>query len=371
MKNTAIYSFFRHIAYNLAKIAVSHMHMSNLIFASHKVFRRHRMLVVLTYHRVIDRSETNEFYTNYDRGLDYRIFENHIIALKKHFKLVSLEEFIEIASSPNGPKEHTALLTFDDADSNLHDYVTPILQKHNAPSIVMAPIVNVGEQTQLWHVRISNILKSATQENWETMQIKTAPLSQKVTQVLLDHELPPAQARRPVALEINKACDHISHETIDKIVNLWESIVQPTNHIPIRSTNWDELKQLQDDGIDVESHTISHRKLTTLTDDEIMYELIQSKNILEDKLNKNIYSVAYPQGYYNEAICRMTEQAGYKIGFTTKRHICTTPIKGLDLMRIPRIGMNGETVSEVELFLSKLCMMSTLYGASMSERRAV
>lgn len=329
------------------------------------------MLIVVAYHRIVDSRQTKDFYTSYDRGLDAKVFEAHLISLKRHFRLVDLGEFIKAATDPSGPQQHTALITFDDADADLQQHAIPLLKKHKVPAVVFAPVTNVDQQQQLWHVRISNLVKYATSDQWTDMLTAAKSLSTEVAAVLGQYELPPAAQRRPLSLAINCACDQIDHDTIDRLVEKWESIVRPQEEIPIRCTDWTELRQLQDDGLKVESHTLSHRKLTTLSDEEVQSELVDSKRVLEQQLQTKVSAIAYPQGYCNENVWRQAVKAGYKVGFTTERFLCSTPIEGLDLMRIPRVGLNGTTVRGVDLFLTKICAMSALFGSGKNQRQAI
>lgn len=78
-----------------------------------------------------------------------------------------------------------------------------------------------------------------------------------------------------------------------------------------------QLKEMNKNGIDIESHTVTHRDLNTLSNDEQLKELQNSKSTLEKTLNKKINFVAYPSGKYNDYTITAAENAGYIMGFTT------------------------------------------------------
>lgn len=90
---------------------------------------------------------------------------------------------------------------------------------------------------------------------------------------------------------------------------------------------WDQLREMKADGFEVGSHTVSHCDLTkrTLVDHDQDYlarikkELVESKKIIDKELKQNTVSIAYPYGRYNVAVLNLCEQAGYKIGVSSKR----------------------------------------------------
>lgn len=79
----------------------------------------------------------------------------------------------------------------------------------------------------------------------------------------------------------------------------------------------EQLKELQANGIDIESHTLNHEKLTTLPYDKQLATLKESKENLEKLLNKEVKYFAYPFGKYNDNTIKATKEAGYKLALTT------------------------------------------------------
>ncbi len=77
------------------------------------------------------------------------------------------------------------------------------------------------------------------------------------------------------------------------------------------------IKEMSDYGIDIESHTVNHVHLDTLSYDEQLLELKKSKEILENITGKEVLSIAYPFGDYNTDTVKAAKQAGYSLGFTT------------------------------------------------------
>lgn len=80
----------------------------------------------------------------------------------------------------------------------------------------------------------------------------------------------------------------------------------------------DAIKEMSDYGIDIESHTVTHPHLNKLEYNKQLEELAESKKILENITGKEISSIAYPFGDFNDNSIKAAKEAGYVLGFTTK-----------------------------------------------------
>lgn len=79
-----------------------------------------------------------------------------------------------------------------------------------------------------------------------------------------------------------------------------------------------ELRTLQDAGMEIGSHTVSHTRLTELDDARMQQELKVSKSTLEDVLGRPVNSFAYPYGAWNEHCEAAVRAAGYHSACTTQ-----------------------------------------------------
>ena len=81
---------------------------------------------------------------------------------------------------------------------------------------------------------------------------------------------------------------------------------------------WDQARELDANGISIESHTVDHKSMTDLTDEQLRMELVESKKKAEKELGHPVEYMAYPTGTYNLHIAQMVKEAGYKAAFTIK-----------------------------------------------------
>ena len=98
---------------------------------------------------------------------------------------------------------------------------------------------------------------------------------------------------------------------------------------------WEQLKEMESNGITIESHTLTHPKLEELPDDEIRNELLNSKSMLEEQLGHPIEFLAYPTGTYNLHIAGIAQDLGYKGAFTIKYGVVDKGSNFFALERVP------------------------------------
>lgn len=90
--------------------------------------------------------------------------------------------------------------------------------------------------------------------------------------------------------------------------------------------SWNEVKEMAEDGIDIQSHSFSHPFLThrrnaSLSEDEYLRwlhdELARSKQAIEKVTGKPVRFLAYPYGDYDTRVARAAAAAGYEGAVTT------------------------------------------------------
>lgn len=76
--------------------------------------------------------------------------------------------------------------------------------------------------------------------------------------------------------------------------------------------SWNQLQQMNRKGISIQSHTATHRSLTTLKTDEIKYELAESKIAIENHLGTPVEFLSLPHGMANQMVVDLARSVGYK-----------------------------------------------------------
>ncbi len=104
---------------------------------------------------------------------------------------------------------------------------------------------------------------------------------------------------------------------------------------------WGELPVLEQRGITVGSHTVTHRPLTWLSSADALAELRDSRQALERHLGHPVQWFAYPYGDENAEVVDLARQAGYVLAVTTSGGVVQSADQPLLLHREEVLDTTG------------------------------
>jgi peptidoglycan/xylan/chitin deacetylase (PgdA/CDA1 family) len=81
---------------------------------------------------------------------------------------------------------------------------------------------------------------------------------------------------------------------------------------------WGELRSAQRQGLEIGSHTVTHRPLPALSPTVVVRELVASRRTLERHLGHSVQWFAYPYGSFSAASAAAVRSAGYVLAVTTQ-----------------------------------------------------
>jgi hypothetical protein len=108
--------------------------------------------------------------------------------------------------------------------------------------------------------------------------------------------------------------------------------------------SWKEIMEMSNSGlITFGSHGISHPILTNECDEDIKYEIVASKMMIEQKIGKPVFAFAYPNGDFNEFIKSKLKEKGYLCAASCIPVIVN---EETDWLELGRIGFFGGAIYE-------------------------
>lgn len=79
---------------------------------------------------------------------------------------------------------------------------------------------------------------------------------------------------------------------------------------------WEQVAGLENQGMEVGSHTSTHLDLTTLSAADLKHELADSAGVIKSHLDHPVYWLCYPAGKYDADVTRYAREAGYLLAVT-------------------------------------------------------
>ncbi|MFH1411641.1 MAG: polysaccharide deacetylase family protein [Candidatus Omnitrophota bacterium] len=116
--------------------------------------------------------------------------------------------------------------------------------------------------------------------------------------------------------------------------------------------NWDQVRLMLNNGIDIGAHTRNNEYLPSLQDPERLWDEISgSKTVLEEETGKDIMFFCYPIGGFNEEVKSMVKKAGYKAACTTNRG---TDRYNRDIYELNRVKITNSDCTKPLHFRAKI-----------------
>ncbi len=109
----------------------------------------------------------------------------------------------------------------------------------------------------------------------------------------------------------------------------------------------EQLADIDKDGFELLSHTVSHCVLTEQNNRGLRRELSLSKLTLENITGHEVCGISYPHGIYDSEVCSVARQVGYLSGYTIEPWVADGRT---DSMKIGRVSVSpGDSLFEFKL----------------------
>lgn len=292
-------------------------------------------LPVVTFHRVVHRPPRYRFD---DEVLDTTPaeFEEQVRSIRDHFTPVSIQDvhaFLEGEELPSNP----VLVTVDDGYRDNYEVALPILRRHGVKAAFFIATDFVTRRRVFWWDQIAYLIKTTARTRIELTYPRV---------VALDLDTP---AKKAVAIKrllrlVKKVYGLDLPRFLDALVAatgvVWTDELERTFANELLMT-WDQVRALRAAGMDVQSHTRTHRVLQTLSPADVLNELRDSRAELEQQLDAPVEAISYPVGHTINDRPDVREsllEAGYKMGFTNATGTQST-IGQIDRFNIRRLAM--------------------------------
>lgn len=288
-----------------------------------KSIRVKDQLMIFNYHRI--RNHETRFQFDYNvYGPTIERFEQEMKWLKKETRILSETELIDILYNNKKVKDVCSMVTFDDGYRDNYDLAFPVLKHLNVPASFFIPTQYIEERILGWWDITAYIIRQSKLK-FTSFRGKKFNLSNRenIITLLIAHL---KETEEDVELFI-------------KDLSLAFDVEIPSNEIQGRELmTWEQIKEMSENGMSIGSHTHDHKILSKQNAAVMKAQIKLSKNILEQKLGKEIDSIAYPVGgydHFNQDAKEISRELGFKLGFSFLTGVNRFP--EIDLFDVKRV----------------------------------
>jgi len=266
---------------------------------------------VFNYHRIGDVTKTE-----FDRAVfscSVEALETHMVAIKNNFEIITSKQLRKIVHETSVIKKRYAIITFDDGYYDNYSEAFPVLKKHDIPGVFFLPTDFIDSKKVPWWDEIAYLLRNSTGQSYSLPEqsayfdLVESSIDTTIQKIIY-------QAKRIDGINILDVLADIR----DKFPKAHKKLQTEDNALFM---NWLQAKEMSENGMEIGSHTLSHQILSQLTLDQQKREITTSKEVIENNIGQEVFSIAYPVGRYHcytEESCQLSEEAGYIIGFNNE-----------------------------------------------------
>lgn len=267
--------------------------------------------------------------------MDYNSFVKAIEILEKaKYTFISMEEFQNIANSKKPAAFPWVLLTFDDGYKNNLTEIYPYLNQKKIPFTIFISANHIINNKRFDNYRIAASVKHTKNVQLLAEIVKSLEINlgtnnrvELLNLIISKYKYFSVERKGQVLSAICNLLDNKEWEYFDGLYSSEEVLTV------------EQLKVLAADPlVHIGSHGFNHYIQTSLTEDQRMFELVKSRNKLEELLGKTITTFCYPNGGerdFSAETGASCAKAGYLYCFTT---IAKKWKPGMSLFEIPRFA---------------------------------
>lgn len=288
-------------------------------FSLFRSFNRRRALI-LTYHRFSLKPD--------DDATSARALAEQLAYLKTHYRVVTLSELTEAMSGSGALPTRMAAITIDDGYRDAYEIAYPLLRRFELPATLYVVTDFIERRIWLWTDKMRYL----------TSQTKAQNLTLKLNGNSLEMTLGDESSRRLAASRVNSILkrldDEAKEEELKRVAKAMGVRLPETPPDEFAAINWQQAREMDANGVEIGSHTVTHPILTNVDDQRLRRELSESRAGLEARLGRRVEHFCYPNGNYDERVRSLVENSGYASAVTTESGLVDSGDERFTLRRV-------------------------------------
>ncbi|UCE66018.1 MAG: polysaccharide deacetylase family protein [Candidatus Zixiibacteriota bacterium] len=277
---------------------------------------------------------------NEDDGghLSSETLRNYFAYLKQHnYNVISLSDYIAALRGKKSISK-TVVFTVDDGYRDFYFNAFPVFREYDFPATVFLTSDFIEKKIFLWWDLIEFIITETKSREIDLsfMGLDNFSLNGKNDRF---------RAIDLIVGRLKKVPDEAKLEITERLTNRLKVDISDQPEGKYAPLTWDEILEMHRCGIEFYPHTKTHPIMTRINYEQKLTELIESKNILEKKLNGNLDIFCYPNGgrgdFDDETIMALKE-TGYNAAVTGIAGFDSTKSE-TDFFKIHRYGIPLDT----------------------------
>jgi peptidoglycan/xylan/chitin deacetylase (PgdA/CDA1 family) len=254
-----------------------------------------RLWFIPFYHRILRDDEEEPF--EFGLGVQRQRFERQLAFFRERFHVCTVQEALAIRASGAWPARPLLSITFDDGYLDNIELALPLLRAHGCHATFFICTGPIESGRPFWWDLVIAVARRRESRAWQSLL----------------GELGIDRGRADPKAELDAALGRLWQLPFERIEALLGyascAATEAAADCPARMTP-QHAQTLLDHGMEVAAHTQNHPNLTKETDEDIRWEIVQSKERLEAWTGSAITGFATPHGFVDDRVKRVCAEEG-------------------------------------------------------------
>lgn len=255
---------------------------------------------ILMYHRFSESRQAG--YTSREN------FEEQLRYLKQYHTVLTLNDIVSARLEQKPVAPNAVVLTIDDGFLDFYSIAFPLLQQYQLPATLFVTTGFINGDLWLWPDKVSWLLavNAEPKRNVVIGSLELAPGAFSAHRVaetwqrLIDYLLTVADAEK------HRLIAELSQQL------LVELPARAPDHY--QACSWQQLREMQQAGIEIGGHTVTHPSLGQVPEAEVRREIEGCRDMLIEHLGEQARPFCYPNGTvadFTPFVKRVVEESGF------------------------------------------------------------
>jgi peptidoglycan/xylan/chitin deacetylase (PgdA/CDA1 family) len=285
---------------------------------------------LFTFHRVAKSSEWINL-----PNRDFYIDLDFLDQLMSHFRrrgwrVVTMNEAVRAVNDRKFTQRFVSF-SIDDAYRDTYEMIVPLFRKHDIPVTIYVTTGIPDQSCLLWTTGLETILRQ--------QDLVLVPDGDGARRL----DVATVEAKRLAYRDLSRQWE------LTEPISLYRKFCELNGYDAMQlhkqdAIDWDMLAELRSDPlVEIGAHTVSHARISALTEGEALTEMAGSRARLQDHLGIDVNHFAFPYGRSGDCGPRdfaLASRAGFASAATTRKGLLSRSMKA-DSHSLPRITING------------------------------
>ncbi|NIR53123.1 polysaccharide deacetylase family protein [candidate division KSB1 bacterium] len=303
-----------------------------------------KRVTILTFHRVTAQKEEQDRQGLPTISISAENFESLIRFLIRHYRIISMREFVNCAIKGVKVPGNSMIISFDDGYKELLENALPVLRQYELPAVLFVPTGAINDGGYFWWDALHALLQTASTGLQFSRQRSSDPAISNYLKMMDTIVAKKQDTRGPAIYQFIDKLQELNAELRERFLDHVFSSEKHQPYLP-RVMTWHEIEEMSQAGWEIGSHTVNHQFLTSVPGDAALQELTRSKEEVERRLNLEVFCFSYPGGKYSEEIVRLVQAAGYACACNSDEGL--NSING-NLFKLKRINISDDNVTDAK-----------------------